>query len=184
MATFTVPTTGVYENSRTGGRFKHIAGSEIDLALAVDLGMEGASLPAAGPPFTDAQVTYIDEQVEASEPASSSVAHTATVDGTGTGQIAVGTDLAQVTSGNANHIMTLPNAPVNAVVTLRNGATGYELRSHSPTTVAINGGTGAGAESAVPANTRVICHRDTATTWICHDTTTAGVVSASEVAAP
>lgn len=109
---------------------------------------------------------------------------TATADGTGTGVVPDGTDFATVTSANANHIVTLPYPTPGTVVAFRNGATGYELRSSAPASVAINGGTGAAAESAIPATTRTVCHCDTATTWLCHDTDTAGVVSASEVAAP
>ncbi len=113
-----------------------------------------------------------------------STARTATSDGTGTGTIADGTDFVPVTCDDANKIIILPTPTPKTVVALRNGATGYELRSSSPTTVAINGGTGSAAESAIPANTLTICLCDTATTWICSNTNTAGVTSPTEVAAP
>ena len=51
------------------------------------------------------------------------------------------------------------------IIILRNGATGYELRSSAPATVAINGGAGANAESAIAASTMVIAICTTATTW-------------------
>lgn len=158
MATYTVPTTGVYENSRTGGRFRHVAGAVIDLALAVDLGMPGAALPD------------VPER-------------TATADGAGAGQIADGIPYVTVTSDSADKIITLPNGDVGCVVALRNGATGYELRSHDPETVAINGGTGSGVESAIPANTLTVCVHDTATSWLCTNTATDGSVSSTEAAA-
>lgn len=111
-------------------------------------------------------------------------ARTATSDGLTTGIIADGTSFVTVTSANANNIITLPTPTPGTVVRLRNGATGYELRTSAPATVAINGGTGAAAESAVAANSLVMCVCDTATTWVCTNFTTAGVVAATEVAAP
>lgn len=95
-----------------------------------------------------------------------------------------GTTFVAVTSTDANHIIQLPSPPVGTTIGLRNGATGYELRSSSPSTVAINGGTGANAESAIPASTLVVCVCDTATTWLCVQTDTDGASSAVEVAAP
>ncbi|MDV7395630.1 hypothetical protein RZS08_29850, partial [Arthrospira platensis SPKY1] len=47
-----------------------------------------------------------------------------------------------VTSDNADKIVILPTPTPGTIVILRNGATGYELRSSAPATVAINGGTG------------------------------------------
>lgn len=70
-----------------------------------------------------------------------------------------------VTSDNADKIVILPTPTPGAIVILRNGATGYELRSSAPGTVAINGGAGAAAESAIAANTMVIAVCTTATTW-------------------
>jgi len=111
------------------------------------------------------------------------VARTATTAGTGTGQIADGTSAVTVTSDDANKIITLPTPTPGHVVALRNGATGYELRSNAPATVGINGGVGAGAESAIGANTLVVCRCDTATSWVCQSFSTAGVVSVTQVAA-
>ena len=96
------------------------------------------------------------------------VAVTATSDGLTTGIIpADGGKLqfATVTSANANNIVVLPAPEVGTIIILRNGATGYELRSSAPATVAINGGSGANAESAIAANTMVIVVCTTATTW-------------------
>lgn len=111
------------------------------------------------------------------------VAVTATSDGTGTGTIPAGTSFVTVTSANADYIVTLPAPVIGTVINLRNGATGYELRSSAPASIAINGGTGAGAESAIAANTLVKCVCDTATTWIAIQWSTNGTQSTSEVAA-
>lgn len=94
-------------------------------------------------------------------------AATATADGTGTGTIAAKPFLqfVTVTSANANNIIVLPAPILGSIVILRNGGTGYELRSSDPATIAINGGTGASAESAIAANTMVIAVCTTATTW-------------------
>lgn len=108
---------------------------------------------------------------------------TATADGAGTGQIDEGTDFATVTSANANHIVTLPSPVSGTVVALRNGATGYELRTSAPATVKINGGSGANAESAIPADTLTVCVCASATEWLCTDQATDGSVVTTEVAA-
>ena len=95
------------------------------------------------------------------------VARTATADGTTTGTIAAAglLQFVTVTSDDANKIIILPAPTPGTIVILRNGATGYELRSSAPATIAINGGAGANAESAIAANTMVIAVCTTATTW-------------------
>ncbi len=94
-------------------------------------------------------------------------ARTATADGSGTGTIADAGMLQFVTvaSDDANKIVKLPTPTPGTIVVLRNGATGYELRSSAPATVAMNGGTGASAESAIAANAMVVAICTTATTW-------------------
>lgn len=95
------------------------------------------------------------------------VARTATVAGATTGTIADAGMLqfVTVTASDANHIIILPTPTPGTIVILRNGATGYELRSSAPATVAINGGAEANAESAIAANTMVIAVCTSATTW-------------------
>ena len=95
------------------------------------------------------------------------VARTATATGATTGTIADAgmIQFVTVTSDDANKIVVLPAPTPGTIVILRNGATGYELRSSAPATVAINGGTGASAESAIAASTMVIAICTTATTW-------------------
>lgn len=94
-------------------------------------------------------------------------ARTATADGTGTGTIAAAglLQFVTVTSDDANKIVILPAPTPGTVVILRNGATGYELRSSAPATIAINGGAGANAESAIAASTMVLAVCTSATTW-------------------
>ncbi len=108
---------------------------------------------------------------------------TATADGLTTGIVPAGAGFVVVTSGNADHIVTLPAPVPGTVVRLMNGATGYELRSSAPATVAINGGAGANAESAIAATTLVTCVCTSATTWIAMSQVAAGTVSATQVAA-
>lgn len=112
-----------------------------------------------------------------------SEARTATADGTGTGTISAGTTHVAVTSDNAAKIIILPDPVPGLKITLLNGATGYELRSSDPTTIGINGGTGAGAESAVAASTVVKVECVSATNWIGSTVTAAGVVGVLQVAA-
>lgn len=113
-----------------------------------------------------------------------SEARTAIADpGGGTGVISTGTDHVVVTSANAAHVITLPAPVVGAVITLVVGANGYELRSSDPATIAINGGVGAGAESAIGANVVTVCRCVSATRWICTNFATAGTVTATEAAA-
>jgi len=106
-----------------------------------------------------------------------------TTTGATTGTLLAGSQFVTVTSAGANDIVILPEPVVGTTILLRNGATGYEIRSSAPATVAINGGVGAAAESAIGANVlvRLVC--GTATTWVGTNFSTAGVVSATEVAA-
>jgi hypothetical protein len=70
-----------------------------------------------------------------------------------------------VTSGNAAHIIVLPAPVPGTIVILDVGANGFELRSSDPETVAINGGTGEAAESAIAADCTVIAICLSATAW-------------------
>lgn len=109
---------------------------------------------------------------------------TATTDGTGTGTIAANTIYATITSDNANKIIILPAPVVGHVIRLFVGATGYELRSSAPGSIAINGGTGTNAESAIGANVLTTCTCTSATTWVCYNQAANGALTATEVAAP
>lgn len=95
------------------------------------------------------------------------VARTATADGLTTGTIADGGRLQHitVTSADANHIIVLPTPTPGTIVVLANAGTGFELRSSTPASIAINGGTGANAESAIAASSVVVAFCVTATDW-------------------
>jgi hypothetical protein len=142
-----------------GQQRKFFAGTQVAMSLAYEYGLTGAY---------DADAATI----------------TATSDGSGAGAISDEVEFATVASTDANNIVTLPPPVPNRVVALRNGATGYELRTTAPATVKINGGSGAAAESAIPANVLVVCVCDSATTWVCTQTATNGAATAVEVAAP
>ena len=98
------------------------------------------------------------------------VAHTATDDGTGTGTIAAGTSVVSVNANSdANHIIILP-APVvgNIIHLIETSTTGYELRSSTPASIGINGGTASNGESAIAgAITYIKCVCVSSTNWIC-----------------
>ena len=111
------------------------------------------------------------------------VARTATDAGDGDAVIADGTTYVEVTSGGANKLITLPTPTPGTIVWLYNAATGYELRSSAPSTVAINGGTGATAEAAVPATYLVRCVCTSATKWVANKYGPTGTVSILEAAA-
>jgi hypothetical protein len=87
------------------------------------------------------------------------------------------------TWGGANNILILPSPQPGKIVIIAGAATGGELRSSAPATVAINGGTGAAAESAVAASQMVIAICESATSWkaftIASDGTTAGLEAAA-----
>lgn len=94
-------------------------------------------------------------------------ARTATADGLTTGTIADGgrSQHITVTSASADHIIVLPTPTPGTEVVLNVATNGFELRTSSPTTIGINGGTGASAESAIPANSTVFMTCVTATSW-------------------
>lgn len=109
---------------------------------------------------------------------------TATATGSGTGTITSDATFVTVSSSNANDIIILPDTTKRRELILQNGATGYELRTSSPTTISINGGTGINAESAIPANStvRIICV--SATKWIGTIQSSNGTISPIDPAAP
>lgn len=95
------------------------------------------------------------------------VARTATSGGLTTGTIASGPMLqvVVVTSANADYIIVLPAPTPGTIVILLVGSNGCELRTSDPATIGINGGTGATAESAIPADTTVLMICESATNW-------------------
>lgn len=194
MSTFTVPTSQTYYDAATGIGTRYAAGDVIPIEEAVRLGMPGAALPAAGSPFTAAQDAALAAQEDDDEQLghthtllslSVTEARTATAaPGGTTGIISAGVDHVTVTSDDANKVITLPVLAPGQKISLRNGATGYELRSSAPATIGINGGVGANAESAIAADTHVWCEGDTATNIICWQRIADGTLAVTEVAAP
>lgn len=119
-------------------------------------------------------------------PTAAPVPLTATADGLTTGLIPTGARAIQVTATDANHIITLPTPVIGQEIFLFNASgTGFELRSSSPTTIGINGGTGSAAESAL-ASTAIFIRAVavSATNWVAHSYIAAGTESAVQVAAP
>ncbi len=90
---------------------------------------------------------------------------TATVDGLTTGIIPDDTGVVTVTSSVNTKLVTLPTPTPGVILQINAEATGYNLRSSTPASVAINGGTGAAAKSAVSAKT-LVCRCVSATAWI------------------
>lgn len=89
-----------------------------------------------------------------------------------------------VTSSNADHIVILPAPTVGRVIVLIEESTvGYEIRSSSPATIAINDGTGTNAESAIPASNIVVLVCASSTKWVGTKQTLAGVTTPLEAAA-
>lgn len=115
------------------------------------------------------------------------VARTATADGLTTGTIADAglLQFVAVTAGSdANSIIVLPTPTPGRIVILNVGATGFELRSSAPATIAINTGVGVNAESAIPANSTIIAICLTATAWKAIFLDADSDVAKVEVAAP
>ncbi len=113
------------------------------------------------------------------------VAVSATATGTGAGLIPNGNCFVVVTSTGANNIVTLPAPVQGSFVKIQSDpTTAFELRSTSPTTISINGGTGAAAESAIPANVLVVAECNSSSTWIGNTFTSSGSQVKVEIAAP
>lgn len=85
---------------------------------------------------------------------------------------------------NANNILILPPPTPGMIVIINGAATGGELRTSNPATIAINGGSGADAESAVAANQMVIAICESATSWKALTIASDGTVAGLQAAAP
>lgn len=94
-------------------------------------------------------------------------ARTATADGLTTGIISDNADFVVITSGNADHIVTLPDAPVGKSIEGWVGANGCELRTPASSNVKINDVDADGSqEAALPATTLFRATRVSSTQWI------------------
>jgi hypothetical protein len=114
------------------------------------------------------------------------VARTATADGTGTGTIADAglLQFVTVTSASADNIVVLPTPTPGTIVLLAVGANGFELRTDTPASVAINGGSDTAAESAIAASSLVIMVCTSATTWQGIDLAATTLAAVEAAAAP
>jgi hypothetical protein len=88
------------------------------------------------------------------------------------------------TWGGVNNILILPTPVPGKIVIIAGAATGGELRSSNPATIAINGGTGANAESAVAANAMVVAICESPTSWKAFTLASNGTIAGLQVAAP
>jgi hypothetical protein len=191
MSTYTLAADGTYTDSRTGGRFKYHAGAVLQTEDAVALGMPGATADAAPNPFPTVEAAWLAANAVGEDAGGGGAtlvteARTATVTGATTGTIsdpASGTVFVTVTSDDANKIIVLPTPTPGTTVALFVAATGYELRTSAPASIAINGGSGANAESAIPSGTLTVCVCVSATAWRCTDQAADGSVVTTEAAA-
>ena len=149
-------------------------GSITDSSGAIDFGDENLSTTGT----LSAGNTTVDGLVH--DP----VTVTATAAGDGTGVIASGKSMVKVTSSDANHIVTLPTPSIGQIIYIvEDGTTGYELRSSSPATISINGGSGSDYESAIAGATAYIrCVAVSTTAWVANQFAAAGTESAVEAA--
>ncbi len=92
-------------------------------------------------------------------------ARTATSDGLTTGIISAGKTHVTVTSGNSTDIVTLPAPVVGQTICIDVGANGFKLQTSTPASIAINGGSGASAVSAIAANSTLFITCVSATAW-------------------
>ena len=90
---------------------------------------------------------------------------TATVAGDSTGIILDTTTHATVTSSASTKIVTLPAPTPGRMLVIDVGANGFKLQSTAPASIAINGGTGASAVSAIAANSTILAICISATAW-------------------
>ena len=107
----------------------------------------------------------------------------ATSDGLTTGTIPTGATFVVATSAGANNIVILPAPTPGTLVILHVTANGCEVRSSTPASIGINGGTGAAAESAIGANVTAFFFCTTATAWIGWQLAAAGTLTLVQVAA-
>jgi hypothetical protein len=87
------------------------------------------------------------------------------------------TDFVTITSANANNIAILPAPVVGKVVRGAIAGTGCEIRSSAPTSILLNGVTGANVECAIPANSSFEAICTGATKWILLNFSSTGEVS-------
>lgn len=131
----------------------------------------------------DSGIVKIDEYIQSRGYQMTNTAITANDAGDGTAIIPDGGGFYTVDAdSDADHIVTLPTPTPGTVVWLQMDGTGCELRSDTPASVAINGGSGANAETAMDANKtyRAIC--TSSTTWVVTEFNTDGTEAKADAA--
>ena len=155
------PTSNVYQLSLTSNWLRSIS---------------TLNLQAAPIAVTAAQTNTVGIQsVATAVVAAGEAPGTVIADGTSVATVTVNTDL--------NDVVVLPAPVPGNVVWLLSAAVAYELRSSTPASIEINGGSGAGAESAVAVTdyvTRCVCLD--ATHWIVTHYAADGTESAADAA--
>lgn len=169
MADATYAQGGAYRDR--DGNIKVPSGAELDIESGGALKIAGTAIAATATELNGLDLSSVE-------------AITATSDGTGTGTISDGglLKVVSVTSAGANNIVVLPTPTPGTIVVGFVGANGFELRTDTPASVAISGGSGSNAESAIPANTLFFAVCTSATTWLGWDltgTTLAAIEAAS-----
>lgn len=96
---------------------------------------------------------------------SGTAAVTATTAGTTTGIIPDTASFVSVTSSASTKIVTLPTPTPGKQVIIDVGANGFKLQTTAPASIAINGGSGASAVSAIAANSTLYMICVSATAW-------------------
>lgn len=91
--------------------------------------------------------------------------------------ISASLDFVTITSGSANNISILPAPVVGKVLRGTVTANGCEIRSSAPSSIAINGVTGAAVEAALAANSSFEATCLNATNWILLNFSTTGEVT-------
>ena len=167
-----------------------LSGSDATVSASVGDVIIGAAdniiITAADDMIVTADNVSMVANVTAAKIQSPTTAVTATDDGSGTGTIPAGTAVALVNAdSDANHIVILP-APVvgNIITIIESGTTGYELRTSTPASIGINGGTASNGESAIAgATTYIRCVCVSSTSWIATQFAADGTESKVEAAA-
>jgi hypothetical protein len=163
----------VVSSSHTAGRAIHIDGNTAaNSQVVIDAGIldinvtSHISLDADIVQISGSSGIAITGSVTAPNIQSPATALTATDAGV---TIPAGTAVALINAdSDANHIVILP-APVvgNIIHIIETATTGYELRSSTPASIAINGGTASNGESAIAgAITYIRCVCVSSTSWI------------------
>lgn len=138
---------------------KILVGGSDDVADAVT--------PTGDVTITNTGVTAIGAGKVTPAMSSQAEAVTATADGLTTGLISATARHVTVTSGNADHIVTLPASVIGKTLTIRNGATGYEIRTTAGSSIKINDVvSGSTNECAIPATALVTAVCVSATEWV------------------